>query len=266
MKYLTMKKKKNFNLFCDTNIWYNIATNGSSILRNNNNNVFVTYINIDELSITPNLLKDFEFVQKAIISMFKHYEKAVIENPIEYLIKLDNPHYTTEYYKEHYDEILKFTEDIANKKGIINEEVVRPAIEKRRKELNSTASEINERIEVIRKNVKENLKKKVISKDSYWKLNTIELTKETIFALVTSMSNNNYKLSPSFPWGKIELFLYTIDYIFKYLALSKKKWKANDWYHVFNLVYIQPKDQYLTNDDHVNNMIKGADMSKYLFE
>jgi hypothetical protein len=264
MKYLSMQKQPRHDLICDTNVWYDIAQNGNKSIKGKLNKV-ATYVNIDELSISPNLLTDYDLVQKAIIAILKNYKDAIIDNPNEFLIKLDNSDYVSYHYNEHYQSILKFTQDIANKKGVPNEEVVRPVIENRREELDKIAELINDRNEIIRENVKRNLIERLFTKSSYRKMDTIELTKETIRRIVSIISPGNYTLSADFPWGKIELFLHTLDYVFKDMALSKRKWKANDWYDFFNLVYVKPGDKYLTHEKYINRMIKGARMEKYIY-
>ena len=82
MKYLAMDKQPHCRLICDTNIWYDIAQNGNSI-KNRKYQIAATYINIDELSITPNLLTDFELVQKSIIAIFKNYNNAINKRELE---------------------------------------------------------------------------------------------------------------------------------------------------------------------------------------
>lgn len=79
-------------LICDTNIWYGIG-NGSIVVEEYDfPQMHSTYLNIDELARTPNILYNLGSVREAIRAAMRNTKnRVIIENPWIYLLKIDNP-------------------------------------------------------------------------------------------------------------------------------------------------------------------------------
>lgn len=67
-----------------------------------------------------------------------------------------------------------------------------------------------------------------------------------------------------FDWNQIELFMVVTEVFFKKLETTKNmKIKPNDLVDWFNLLYVTPKDRYLTFDDRWRNYILEDDRIKH---
>ena len=66
--------------------------------------------------------------------------------------------------------------------------------------------------------------------------------------------------------GCIELLVKTMDYFFKELELSQQKMKPNDLADLSMLAYVQPGDQFWTNEKQWVRMITNAGCGDYLFK
>jgi hypothetical protein len=133
-------------------------------------------------------------------------------------------------------------------------------IDKIRNDLSAGTSNVQQILEQVRNNIKDN------ERANHRKYDTIETTKKFIKKVfVETPTNNQFTLSDDFDWSKIELFLYTLDSYFKELeVITTMKIYDNDWIDIFNMLYVTPNDKYFTKDGPWIKMIKSANMGKYL--
>ena len=101
-------------IICDTNVWYKVADGDIPAFFNSGMSIHATHSNIDELSVTHNLIYNFDQVQRIVVSIFKHHNELILHNPVHYLIKKDDPSYQSPF-SSNYTEILDLTEAIANR-------------------------------------------------------------------------------------------------------------------------------------------------------
>ncbi len=254
------------NIVCDTNIWYDLSSGRVQQPDKEKYHLIATHINIDELAITPNLLIDYKLVQNTIISIFKNYQLAKYPNAIEYLIQLNKVEYDNSLFLSNYNEILTFTENIANDcidPSKIHE--LEKYIVKRKEDLSQVANYLNIKKNKMNRSLKTIIRKNFISKEKYWKKNTIKETQKCIMDYVFYASSKKYTLGNDFDWSRVELFLHTVDYFIKDIVMTGRNINANDFYDFSNLVYVSPNDLYWTNEKYWIRVITDAGMSKYLY-
>lgn len=264
--YLKKSCRMQNKIILDTNIWYAIANGEKFEFMFNCNPVVATYINYDELTVSPNLLDDkIELVQSVLIkmSLLKTYD--LMENTIDYIIKLDDPTYNNEHYFENYasvsEDVTKLISGEQNKEYYLNHKDV---IETRKEQLNQIGNAFIDRLGSTKVYVEGLIRSKVIHKDVFWDEDHSGFAKHVITEWIRIASPTNHELSATFDWKKIELFLAVTEQLLKQLIMTNKKMKANDWYDLFILKYVQPGDKYLTREKFWLEMINKARMDKYL--
>ena len=116
----------------------------------------------------------------------------------------------------------------------------------------------------IREDVKKGIKKGEVSKSAYWSHDHSDFAKYVLSDLVQNMSIPKYSIPNDFDWDKIELFIKVFERFLKEIIMTKKVVKANDWYDVFNLIYVRKGDKYWTNEKYWLRLIDDSGMSRYL--
>lgn len=251
----------------DTNVWYDIAKGGAPVFPNTGFPVHVTFCNIDEVAISANLVKDFDLLRQAIIAMMKNPESAIIENPAHYMIKLEDKNFSQPSFKDRYNDILSDTEAIANgqlTQDFFQDQEIIDVIQKRKDELTSISEMLMISLEGIRTIDREVLKTKQATKQKFWKADYSYLAKEIAKDLIKSTSQTGYQISDAFNWGQVELFISVFEQYIKDYIISNRKMQSNDWYDLWNLVYVQPGDKYYTYEKHWLMLINRAKMDHYL--
>lgn len=255
-------------IICDTNVYYQIAKGEIPSFIGNGIPIVATYNNIDEVSISHNILNNFDLLKETIQAIFNNYDSAIIQNPIEYAIKLDTPSYFSNHYDENYKSVMRYTEGIVNgeltEANFSGHDEVVEAINQRKVELQNAADIFMGSITKVKNYVKNLLKENKITKKKFWETNYIDFAQMVFKDLVRSISPTDYEISDNFDWNQIELFLHVFEQFLKDLIMSNRKVKANDWYDLFNLLYVQPDDKYWTNERYWINLIKKATMDRYL--
>jgi len=246
-------------VICDTHIWYYLGDGSiSSDSIDNENKLVATFVNIDELARTHNHLTDFEKVRAAIQALFKNQSQVIYEQPLGYLKKLADPDFEYDIMQKHGD-ILKFTEAIANGDNIDNSK--KDDFEKfskgRVEDLQKVADSWNE--EALK------IKTKIKDKKSHRNFDTKKLVREFI-SLMVALSTNKIGLPENFDWAEIELFENTLKHFFIELEISQMKIQANDWYDLFQLIYVQPGAKIWLQEKRWITLIKKAGMGKYLYK
>ncbi len=253
LKNITMK------VICDTNIWYYVGDgtiNPDDI--KDKNKLIATYNNIDELSRTFNLIDNSDHVRNSIQAIFKYMSDVIYEQPLIYLKKLANPDFKYDI-KKNLGQILEFTQLIANGHDLdkSKKEDYRKYCQQRYENLQEAAGFFNKEADKIRK--------KITDKKKHKEEDTIPLNRNLISFFVSTQTNDN-GLPNDFDWNKIELFEHTLKYYFLELETTDMKVQPNDWYDIFQLIYVQPGNKIWTREKRWKNLIIKAGMEKYLYE
>lgn len=252
-------------IFCDTNIWYGIGNGEINLEKDDLSILFATYINIDELAKTPNILKDLKSVRGAIRAAMKNAKYRTINyNPFVYMLKMENPNFNPEL--EHDKIILKITETLAND-GYINinfdHRFKNELIEPRQKQLQEMADSYNQLFDSMKAGIG-------YRKKEFRKLDAIPFIKEFIKNQIGDWTKTHLgeklTLSDEFEWKQVELYLHTWASLYVELSLSHMRFQANDVYDLSNLVYVGPEDKYWTKEKRWQNIIENAGLGYYLVE
>ncbi len=253
-------------IVCDTNIWYGIGNGSISLNDYAFESIYATYVNVDELARTPNILFDLESVRNAIRSAMRVAKyRTIMDNPWIYLLKMDNPEFKVEL--EHDKAILELTTEFANDK-IINKEHIKEFeenwIRPRQKELADIADVYNQLFD----NIKEDIGNR---KKEFRELEVIPFIKDFIRNRIGDWTEHHLgdraTLSNGFDWNQIELYVHTWALWYVELSVSNTRFQPNDAYDLSNLVYIQPNDKYWTKEKRWQRIIQDiAKLGNYLIE
>lgn len=252
-------------IFCDTNIWYGIGNGGISLKEYDLPPLFATYINIDELARTPNILHNLEDVRGAIrAAMVNAIYRTINDNPYIYILKLETPDFNPNI--QHDNHILELTTAFAEGRHIKDEFVknFQEYIEQRKKELQKIADVYNQLFE----NIKTSIGK---GKNEFRKLDGMPFIKDFINDRIGDWTEHHldkrYTLSEKFDWEQVELYLNTFGSLFAELSVSQMRFQPNDLYDLLNLVYVRPSDKYWTKEKRWQIIIKDiANLGHYLVE
>lgn len=259
-------KHKRSKIILDTNIWYAIASGEQFKFLYTLNPIYITYLNYDELAVSPNLLTDKIKKVRSVLKSAKCLStQTIMENTFDYLIKMDNPDYNSNHYKENYDSVNDdVSKIISGEQG--QEYYLKHAdvIQSRKEQLNAIANAFMSMLDSTRKYVQSILDSGQIHKDVFWSTDHSEFARHVIKDWIKTGSPTKHELSPSFDWSRIELFTAVTEQLLKEYIMTGKLMKANDWYDLFILKYVQPEDKYLTREKFWLEMINKAKMNKYL--
>ena len=241
-------------VYCDTNIWYNIAEGKREIPGDVELCTPITVV--EELAITPNQDKDPMLVKKAVQSAMSG---SIVNEvpPFHYIASLDGHEVSMADYPNMRG-FLEYTKRIANNK--ITPELFQATSEYRiaRKNGYKKATAIFNEVVNQAKALKPN-------KQDHWRLDTLADNRKLIKLWVKQATG--YQLSETFDWSQLEFFEKSMNYFFKELTLSQRKVKPNDLVDFFNTVYIQPGTQYWCLDNPWQRVfIAAGGLSKYLYE
>ncbi len=258
------------NIITDTNIWYGIE--GGKIILDlpANYRLNATYINLFELSITPRLIDDMEYISRVVRTL--HDAKPIIieKNPIEYIIQKQYPDYqiTDEKYKEMLVGFEKLMDvDFRNIDPDLYKEATEKfkiTIEEWRRILQKLADDVNQLLPELREKIKQSTGKKV-----HRAIHSLPLFPELLNLYVKSFTNDGVQLDiETYPWEEIELFVRVWDNFFKDLEVSpNQKFQPNDWFDLFNLVYVGKDSKYWTNEKKWLRLISSdSNTAQYLFK
>lgn len=246
-------------VICDTHIWYYMGAGSINVASINSDiELIATYVNIDELSRTPHLIKNVAIVRDAINAIFQNNSHVYFEPPLAYLKQLSDSNFQYDII-ENIGDILEFTQSIANGDDIEHSKLgeFEELIKYKTNNLKIAANLCNEEALKIQRTKK--------NKKKHRALNSLPLTRELISQMV-GLSTNSFGLPETFDWTKIELFENVLNQFFIELEVSKMKIKPNDWFDIFQLIYVQPNNKIWTREIRWIEIIKYAKMDKYLFE
>ncbi|MBI9061823.1 MAG: hypothetical protein JEZ14_07525 [Marinilabiliaceae bacterium] len=244
-------------IVCDTNVWYHLGQNPPTEDFLSKHKLIGTFHSIDELSRTPNLLKHPEVTRKAIQALMTYSKGTIYEPPLVYLKRLDNPRFFFNPAQELLP-ILQFTKLVAKGHDIAEEkaDAFKAHCQKRRDDLKLAADSFNSTAAAIKPNIKD--KKKHRKEDSI-------PANRAFISMCVQLRTKDTELSNSFDWSQIELFENVLKVVFNDLETGAIVLKENDWFDLFNMIYVTPQRKYWTADTKWVNIIKRAGMEKYLF-
>jgi hypothetical protein len=255
-------------IFCDTNIWYGIGNGSINLDEYGLPPLYATYVNIDELARTPNILYDLENVRGAIrAAMINAKYRTINDNPFIYMLKMENPDFKPDL--PHDNAILELTTTFA-KGGSIKDGFVetfnKDWIEPRQKELQGIADVYNELFDNIRKGIGGGVRA-----NEYRKLDAIPFIKGFVKDRIGDWTEHHLgerkTLSDQFDWKQVELYLNTWASWYVELSVSQMRFQPNDAYDLSNLVYVAPNDKYWTKEVRWQRIIKDiAGLGHYLVE
>ncbi len=257
-------------IVCDTNIWYGFANRSYDSSRTKGQNLIATYVSIAELAQTPNMTENPELFIKTLSALKKNYKGIIKSNPYEYLIEA--------FF---YD--FKPDQSMANR--ILNGFDAFMTIDTNSipiEVLNKTRIDIKNVMD-LRKSISEPINTGLITIRQYIKKNggkkrrkkarTISSWKRFVSDIVLSYSreflDKEYKIDINHPnWHFFEFLILTFEEYFLKLEISGNgKFDNNDWGDLLNLVYVQPHDQYWTEENKWNNIFRQNEtLSKYIYK
>ena len=246
-------------IICDTNIWYNIATNAIQIDAFKNHELIATFINIDELAKTHNLVDNFELIRSVLRSIFKYKSQELFYPPFVHIKMLADKNYQYDTLSKHSD-IFISTQKIAQGHEILPEYInkINEFCYSRQMPFIEMTKYFNEQVFQIKGSIKD--------KKKHRKENPTVLNRKLISHFV-SLQTDEPGLSDNFDFSQIELLEKTMRVFFNELELSHDmKVEENDWYDLFQLAYVQPGMKYWTKEKRWLILIEKAGMNKYLFQ
>jgi len=214
--------------------------------------LIATWINIIELSKTPNLIDNVLLVKNAVKALYVNHSMIITENPFDYIIKSHFPEYTTENENVKliltgFEKLIKIDFEnisINNEKNFLNVD-----IEDKLNNSINLANQANIFIENVRANIKQSSNKKI-----HREIDTLQLTKNFLQNIIEiySKEHTNKQLNfdwTNFDWTNFDLLLFVIDNYFKELELTPNmKFDKNDWYDLLMLAYVGKYDKFWTNE------------------
>jgi hypothetical protein len=244
-------------IVCDTNIWYELGQTPPMKDFLKEHQLIGTFHAIDELSRTSNLIGHYDYTRSAIQALMTFSKPIFYEPPLIYLKRLNKPNFSFNPAKE-LKSILNFTMLIANGIDIVKDKQqdFKTYCENRRNELQKAADFFNEKAAKI--------KPKITHKEKHRKEDSIPVNRKLISFFVAS-SCKDTGLDETFDWSNVELFESVLKVVFNDMEIGAMTLTMNDWYDLFNLIYVTPGRLYWTREKKWINLIKKAGMEKYLF-
>lgn len=249
-------------IICDTNVWYNIS-NGNISIKEIDEKVKLIgiFLSLREFSKSPNLSRNTAMVRNAIIAMMKYSSNINFYPPFIYLKKLDEPDFIYDPFQKNL-QTLKAVELINqgwepdDDKIVIYEKFLQEQYNKFKK----ASDKFNELVTtLIKPNIKEKKMHRRIVINNPNRLNGVVNN-------YVKWATNTDGLSKDFNWKSIELFINVVREFLLTIDLSTMKIAPNDWFDMFNLLYVQPGYKYWTFESRWINLIKTAGMDHYLYQ
>lgn len=261
-------KSEDLHVVCDTNVWYNIA-NGT-FTKPENISLIPTLLTLVELSTSETMASAINLFQNVIRSVYENSGPIIPLNPFDFVLK-------------NHDENYPFHDDTAIKNVlkafslVLSKEVPENTIltiEDRNKLIESCKEDRkptvefarfgNENLEQIRTNIN-----KGVGKKEHSKIDTKDINREMVKSILSDHAQKvNYTIDfENFDWTQIEFFMVVTENYFRKLETTKgMKIQPNDAVDWFNMLYVTPKDKYLTFEKSWRKIIQDDERtSTYLF-
>ncbi|PWL23526.1 MAG: hypothetical protein DCO96_15845 [Fluviicola sp. XM-24bin1] len=256
-------------IICDTNIWYKIECGEFKKEAWEPNSLVATNLNLFELSLTPRLIDQTEYVSKIVRTLHDEHSLIIDMSPMDYIIKKQYPDRSSQDKQfgemlEGFEKLMsvdfeKVDDDLLS----AEQQKFRPHIESWRKSLDKISEDVNNLLPEVRANIK-----KTTNKRTHRAVNSLPIFADILNLMVQSYTEGKLQLDiETYPWSEIELFVRVWDNYFKDLELTPgQKFHPNDWFDLFNLVYVDPQAKYWTHEKKWIEIISRDQSTKhYLF-
>ncbi|MBI1226925.1 MAG: hypothetical protein GC192_16965 [Bacteroidetes bacterium] len=258
-----MKEK----IICDTNIWYGFASGELDFADYSSVNLVCTKVTIDELASSENILDTDKvfLVQRASKIIFSFASEIILESPVHWLIRIGNPDFSIDLSptKSNLEKLRTFSnldKEAIDQISRIPE--LRKKIQNYDKVLDPSFDFINSMSPIVNSNIKN-----TVGKKQHRKKDTSGGIKKLIQMMIDRNIPNSKIDWTNYPWEKIVLFVKTWDLFFKELELSGMKGESNDWYDLFNMVYVNDNEKYWTLEKKWNRLINSdIETKKFQFK
>ena len=266
MAKVTIRKVYEFEkplVICDTNVWYQIV-NGKF---NKPEDVLLipTSFSLEEIATSKLMVHNAKYYQNVLKSIYDNCGPIIPNNPFDFILnnldgnfKLNDE--KTELLLKGFSELLSRKVDDVEIDEEFKNKILKDC-EDSRKPTFEFAHFGNEEIFSIRTNIN-----KGIGIKEHLKEDSSEINKQMMIEFFNTYAKvKNYTIIwDKFDWNQIELFMVVTEVFFKKLETTKNmKIKPNDLVDWFNLLYVTPKDRYLTFDDRWRNYILEDDRIKH---
>lgn len=269
-----MKNIKNIErkrIVCDMMVWYNIGSGEIQIPDKNKFQLVATFNNFQEINHTKKVFTDYKLLKGACNAIIKYAEVIIDEPPIVYIHNIANPQNAIKQESVYYSAVKEFAKRNNIKPTIESSKKFNDLLNDYRKNIinnfvNYTTAEINNSRKLIHANSKN---KKDFNE--LIKKNTIE--EESITNLKEQIINNIKYHFPDFEilnkefWEDIKLYMLCRRKYFRLLKIDReRKVNFNDLVDLFNLVYVNKKSLYWTEDGSWKEIILQAGFADYLYK
>lgn len=267
VKITTVYGKEKPHVICDTNVWYEIASGKYS--KPKDVLLIPTAFSLEEIASSTMMANHVKYFQTVVKSIYENCGPIISENPLDYVLRNNDPHYKS-VNDNHTVLLLKGFSELMSRKieevDIDNElkgKIIQDC-EHNRRPTKEFSDLINGEVLEVRKNINVGIGKK-----EHLKVDATNIIKGFVKQVFEGYANNkNYTINwNKFNWKQIELFLCVTESFFKKLETTKDmKVDANDIVDWFNLLYATPEDKYLTFDKQWRRYILKDDRIKqYLY-
>ena len=248
-------------IICDTNIWYGLGSGRIDRSKIKENDILIaTYISIEELALSDNVLYSFEKIKNAINAICRLSKHTILEPPFIHLKVTSDKNYCCDL--DSFRELFIFTEKIGMSYTIEEdkrEDFKNSFTEKRKQLLIEDTDYINNYVQTnIILKTKE-ARKRHREEDS------IPANRELINYFVARDTKSD-GLSDDFDWKQIELFEKVMKLFLNEIETGAKVMDENDWYDLFLLAYVNPQRKIWTKERKWKRLIKEAGFEDYLYE
>mgnify|MGYP006956295096 CR=1 FL=1 len=266
MAKVTIKRIYEFEkplVICDTNVWYNIVDN--KFKKPDDVLLIPTSFSLEEIATSGLMVHNTKYYQDVLKSIYDNCGPIIPNNPFDFILNNLDGNYKLN--DENTEKLLKGFSELLSRKVedvIIDEELKNKIIkdcEDNRKPTFEFAHFGNEEIFSIRKNINTG-----IGIEEHIKEDSTEINKQMLIEMFNAYAKvKQYTINwNKFDWIQVELFMVVTEIFFKKLETTKNmKIKPNDLVDWFNLLYVTPKDRYLTFDDRWRNYILEDDRIKH---
>lgn len=245
-------------IIVDTHIWYYLGNGKIDPKDIDGLELIVTFNNIMELSKTHNIVDNYDYTRNAIIAIFKYKSQVIYEPPLIHLAKLANPDFGYDIIKNNKD-IFEYTKLIAKGHKIEKDKAAEYL-----DYANKVEQDLQKSAEFFTDHAKENIKPNIKNKKAHRKEDPTPINRAFLNFCVSSVTDNKQDLS-NIDWNNIEILEKTMRVFFNEIELGGMVIKANDWYDLFLLAYVQPGMKVWTTEKRWTNLINKAGLEDYLF-
>jgi len=258
-------------IVCDMMVWYNIGYGKIQVPDKNKFQLVATFNNFQEINYTKKVFTDFKLLKGACNAIIKYAEIIIDEPPIAYMHNIANPQNAMKQESVYYSAVKEisvkdnvkptikslknFNNLLISYRNNINEHFV-----------NYTTSEINNSRELIHANSNsKNHFNEIIKKNVNREKSITNLEDQVINEIKYHFPNFEI-LNIEF-WEDIKLYVLCRKTYFMLLKRDKTRIvNFNDLVDLLNLVYVNKKSLYWTEEGSWKEIIMQAGCEGYLYK